>query len=130
MTGEEAKEEQKKGPAKPMTIRFEMMYNVRCLGCNNSIAKGVRFNAKKKSVGKYLSTKIYEFIMNCHLCGNKMVIRTDPEKGDYIMISGVERRIEDLSQIENAAVIETTSDQTKKGLESNAFFKLENVIAD
>jgi coiled-coil domain-containing protein 130 len=42
------------------------------------IAKGVRFNAAKKAVGKYLSTTIWEFRMNCHLCGNKLVCRTDP----------------------------------------------------
>jgi coiled-coil domain-containing protein 130 len=31
-------------------IRFEMMFNVRCLQCKNSIGKGVRFNAHKKAV--------------------------------------------------------------------------------
>ena len=33
------------------TVRFEMMYNVRCEGCSKSIGKGVRFNAKKEKVG-------------------------------------------------------------------------------
>lgn len=28
-----------------MKIRFEMMFNVRCLQCQNSIGKGVRFNS-------------------------------------------------------------------------------------
>ena len=31
-----------------------MMFNVRCLKCQNSIGKGVRFNAHKKN-GKYTS---------------------------------------------------------------------------
>ena len=52
------------------TIRFEMMFDVRCLGCNKSIGKGVRFNAHKKSVDEYLGTKVFEFSMRCHLCSH------------------------------------------------------------
>ena len=49
-----------------LTIRFEMPFDVRCTGCNNRIGKGVRFNAEKKSVGKYFSTTIWSFRMLCH----------------------------------------------------------------
>ena len=49
-------------------VRFEMMYEARCLKCKNSVGKGVRFNAHKKMIGQYLSTKIYEFTMFCHNC--------------------------------------------------------------
>lgn len=38
--------------------RFEMPYNIWCGGCNSMIAKGVRFNAEKKQVGNYYSTKV------------------------------------------------------------------------
>lgn len=38
------------GVKNPNKIRFEMMFNVRCLQCQNSIGKGVRFNAHKKCV--------------------------------------------------------------------------------
>ena len=31
--------------------------------------------------------------MNCHLCGNKLVIRTDPKNCDYIVYSGLEKRV-------------------------------------
>ena len=48
-----------------LVIRFEMPFDVRCVGCGNRIAKGVRFNAEKKCVGKYLSTKIWSFRMMC-----------------------------------------------------------------
>jgi hypothetical protein len=41
-----------------LTIRFEMPFNVRCTGCHNQIGKGVRFNAEKKAIGKYFSTKV------------------------------------------------------------------------
>lgn len=35
-----------------------MPYNIWCGGCNAMIAKGVRFNAEKKQVGNYYSTKV------------------------------------------------------------------------
>ena len=47
------------------------------------IAKGVRFNAEKKCIGNYMSTKIYEFSMKCHQCGNLIVVKTDPEGCEY-----------------------------------------------
>ncbi|KAJ9560510.1 LOW QUALITY PROTEIN: hypothetical protein OSB04_005670, partial [Centaurea solstitialis] len=47
-----------------------MPYNIWCGGCNSMIAKGVRFNAEKKQVGNYYSTKYCLFydlekIFNC-----------------------------------------------------------------
>mmetsp|Transcript_19389 Transcript_19389/g.18502 ORF Transcript_19389/g.18502 Transcript_19389/m.18502 type:complete len:85 (-) Transcript_19389:47-301(-) len=69
-----------------------MMFDSRCLKCFKSIGKGVRFNAHKKHVDNYLSTKIYEFTMNCHSCSNKLVVRTDPKNCDYTFVSGLERR--------------------------------------
>ena len=59
--------------------RFEMPYNVWCGGCGIHIARGKRYNAEKKQVGKYFSTPIYQFRMRCHLCPNYMEIKTDPE---------------------------------------------------
>lgn len=35
-----------------------------------------------------MSTRIWEFTMNCHLCGNKIVVQTDPENTDYKYIEG------------------------------------------
>jgi len=70
-----------------MVVRFPMMYNAKCLNsdCQHpSIGAGVRFNARKRTVGKYLdSIKIYEFTMKCPSCKNEFKIRTDPEKCDY-----------------------------------------------
>jgi coiled-coil domain-containing protein 130 len=72
-----------------------MPFHVRCDACKQMIAKGVRFNAEKKKgkksfnlVGKYLSTHIFQFSMRCDMCKNIMVIRTDPEKIDYTLVSG------------------------------------------
>jgi len=53
-----------------LVIRFEMPYNIWCGGCGIHIARGVRYNAQKKQIGKYFSTSIFLFRMRCHLCPN------------------------------------------------------------
>ena len=85
-----------------LTIRFEMPFNVRCTGCDNHIAKGVRFNAEKKTIGRYLSTKILSFRMPCH-CEDGTArtdhrrnmhfieIHTDPKNAEYVIVDGAER---------------------------------------
>jgi len=72
-------------------IRFEMMYDSWCLGCNRAIGKGTRYNAKKKKKGKYFSTTIWEFHMKCASCPQKFIIRTDPENRDYTFVEGIRR---------------------------------------
>lgn len=72
-----------------------MPFNVWCLGCNQHIAKGVRFNAEKKRIDTYFSTDILSFRMKCHLCSNWMEIHTDPKNADYVCISGVRRKVEE-----------------------------------
>ena len=51
-----------------LVVRLEMPFNAWCLGCGRHIGKGVRYNADKKQVGQYFSTKIWEFSMTCHTC--------------------------------------------------------------
>eukprot|EP00966_Prymnesium_polylepis_P288774 6670040-Prymnesium_polylepis.1 len=60
-----------------------MPFNVRCTGCDNHIGKGVRFNAEKKAVGKYLSTKIWSFRMMCHCEDNTW--RTDRSRNPHFI---------------------------------------------
>lgn len=72
-----------------------MIYDSKCTNekCPHpSIGAGHRFNAQKKTVGKYLdSISIYEFRMKCPNCKNEMVIRTDPKSCDYIYVSGIKK---------------------------------------
>ena len=51
-----------------LVVRFEMPYSVWCTTCNAHIGRGVRYNARKKCIGKYFSTKIWEFSMLCVYC--------------------------------------------------------------
>lgn len=62
-----------------VVCRFEMPFNIWCGTCGAHIGKGVRYNAQKKQVGMYFTTKIWEFGMKCHLCDGLIVIRTDPK---------------------------------------------------
>lgn len=72
-------------------VRYETPFHVRCEGCENMIAKGVRFNSIKTWVGNFHTTKIYEFRMKCPQCPQKFVVRTDPENCEYLYVSGAKR---------------------------------------
>jgi coiled-coil domain-containing protein 130 len=48
-------------PDGSVTVRYETPFHVRCEKCENMIGKGVRFNARKHSIGKYHTTTIWEF---------------------------------------------------------------------
>ena len=76
-----------------LTVRFEMPYNVGCRRCGQTIARGVRFNAEKRVVGKYHSTPIYAFTMLTSCCANQLEIHTDPKDAEYVIVSGADRRI-------------------------------------
>ena len=71
-----------------------MPVNVWCDGCGEHIARGVRYNAEKKKCGTYFTSDVFEFQMNCHLCGQRFIIKTDPENRDYEFVSGLHRKVE------------------------------------
>ena len=75
-------------------IRFELPFDGWCLGCSRHVGKGVRFNAKKDADGKYHSTTIWKFTMQCPSCTTKFVIKTDPAANDYDFFSGIRRKVE------------------------------------
>ncbi|VDP03774.1 unnamed protein product [Soboliphyme baturini] len=108
-----------------LIIRFEMPFNVWCEGCSNHVGMGVRYNAEKKKVGMYYTTPIYEFRMKCHLCPNHFVIRTDPKKFDYELVSGLRRQERRWDMTENEQVA-STEGATARKLATDAMFKLEH----
>jgi len=97
-----------------LIIRFEMPYNIWCGGCNAHIGKGVRYNAEKKVVGNYLSTKIYNFRFRCHLCPNYMEMETDPQHSDYVVKSGAKRKVEVWDANEETGVVPMATEEEKK----------------
>lgn len=72
--------------------RFEVPFNIWCEKCGEHIAKGERFNAEKKAIGNYHSTKVLQFTM-AHHCGCKMTIQTDPKNAEYLVIEGARRKV-------------------------------------
>ncbi|VDN18571.1 unnamed protein product [Gongylonema pulchrum] len=106
-----------------------MPFNIWCLGCNNHIGMGVRYNAEKKKVGMYYTTPLYEFRMKCHLCDNYFVIRTDPEHFDYELVEGCRRQEKryDPSTIDHFAPIDRGFNRQ---LEGDRMFQVEHVEED
>ncbi|EJW84656.1 hypothetical protein WUBG_04431 [Wuchereria bancrofti] len=114
-----------------LIIRFEMPFNIWCLGCNNHVGMGVRYNAEKKKIGMYYTTPLYEFRMKCHLCDNYFVIRTDPEHFDYELVEGCRRQEKryDPSTIDQLGAVDRGfSRQLEK--RSNLYIQVEHVEQD
>ena len=110
-------------------IRFEMPWNLWCTSCDSHIGRGVRFNAKKTEIGRYFSTKIWEFAMKCHLCGGRIVICTDPQNCDYKVTEGGKRRCMDYSTAD-LEVIEIHDEAHKERMETDAIYRLQHQEED
>lgn len=76
-----------------LVVRFELPFNCFCNGCGRNLGQGLRFNADKKQIGSYHSTKVWEFSMSVPCCGTRLVIKTDPKNGDFEVVSGGRRRV-------------------------------------
>lgn len=107
-----------------LIIRFEMPFNVWCGGCSSMIGKGVRFNAEKKQVGNYYSTKIWSFSMKSPCCQHEIVIHTDPKNTEYVIISGAQRKTEDFD-VEDAETLLLPADEERDKL-ADPMYKLEH----
>lgn len=123
-------------------VRFEMPFDVRCTHCDASIGRGVRFNARKRRCGAYLSTPLYAFALTCPDCKGPMQVETDPEHRTYRLVSGVRKKM-DAADVVAAApptnsgdkeaqhdVLDTTErlndPQVTLQLRTDPFFRLEH----
>jgi len=113
-----------------MIVRFEMPFNIWCGGCEEHIGRGVRYNAEKKHIGNYFSTRIFQFRMKCHLCNHWIEIHTDPEKCDYVVVSGGRRKVETFEPTAEDHVIELKSKEEAQKLAEDPFYKLEHATED
>ncbi|GFZ16153.1 coiled-coil protein [Actinidia rufa] len=111
-----------------LIIRFEMPFNIWCGGCNSMIGKGVRFNAEKKQVGNYYSTKIWSFTMKSACCKHEIVIQTDPKNCEYVIISGAQKKTEDFD-VEDAETLILPPDE-ERGKLADPFYRLEHQEQD
>lgn len=115
-----------------LVVRFEMPFSVWCSECDNLIGAGVRFNAEKSKVGSYYTTPVYQFIMKCHLCGNRLELHTDPAKFDYIVKKGARRqaRMCDKPDEAGSLILNVDSAEEAKRRVTDSMFKLEKRIED
>jgi len=88
------------------------------------IAQGVRFNAEKKQVGNYYSTKIWSFKMKAPCCGQEIVIQTDPKNTLYVIMSGAKEKTVTYDEVD----AETTllPEKEERGKLADPFYKLEH----
>lgn len=113
-----------------LIVRFEMPFNVWCEGCKGHIGKGVRYNAEKKAAGSYFSSKIWNFRMKCHNCPNYMEIQTDPKNTDFLLVSGVKKKMETWEAGDENGTIPLMEAEEAKKLEENPFYRLEHAQED
>ncbi|KAL4472912.1 hypothetical protein ABPG72_007789 [Tetrahymena utriculariae] len=111
-----------------LVIRYETPFHVRCLKCDNMIAKGVRFNAEKRKVGKYMSSTIWEFKMRCPHCSNNIIVETDPENTDYNYKEGARRILNTENAKTDVQFIRDDSEKAK--IQEDPFYNLENKNSD
>ncbi|KAL2162077.1 hypothetical protein VTH06DRAFT_7862 [Thermothelomyces fergusii] len=120
-----------------LVVRFELPFAVWCAHCPQptAIGQGVRFNAEKRRAGSYYTTPIWSFRMRHGACGGEIEIRTDPARGDFVVVSGARRRDyavadpeRDDSLVGSGLVVPTPRERAEQ--RESAFGKLEKTIAD
>ncbi|EMD49217.1 C-cdc13, putative [Entamoeba histolytica KU27] len=97
-----------------MIIRIELPFGIWCDGCKNLIGKGTRFNAIKRQVGMYYSSKVFEFEINCKDCHSVITLQSDPKNTDYVVTRGGRRQMN--KQSSNSFPL-TNSKETKDEME-------------
>jgi hypothetical protein len=72
-------------------IRFPMVFDCWCKGCDKVIEFGTRYNAKKETKAeKYLDKyPVYQFTMKCAACDQIFVVESDPANASYKAVSGL-----------------------------------------
>jgi coiled-coil domain-containing protein 130 len=127
---EELRDERKPGTQlRTITVRFEMPFNIWCLGCNNHIGMGVRYNAEKFHIDNYHSTPVFKFRMKCHLCPSYIEIVTEPKTAEYVIIAGARQRIETFDPADAEVMVLSQEDEKQK-LEQDVFYRLEKGMGD
>jgi coiled-coil domain-containing protein 130 len=113
-------------PSQP-TIRFEMPFDIWCTTCKPEalIPQGIRFNAEKKTVGKYYSTPIFSFRMKHGACGGTIEIRTDPQSREYVVHEGGRRRAVLREENNDGVFGEILTEEERRHRIEDAFARIE-----
>ncbi|CAI5724876.1 unnamed protein product [Peronospora effusa] len=112
-----------------LIVRFEMPFHVWCTHCEEHIGRGVRFNARKKKVGQYFSSTVWEFRISCANCSGELVIRTDPKERSYELVSGLLKKA-DAENVEELQTERLNEPGLAVKLQNDPFFRLEHEKED
>ncbi|KAG9399108.1 hypothetical protein AC1031_012065 [Aphanomyces cochlioides] len=117
-----------------LVVRFEMPFDVWCTHCNTHIGRGVRYNAKKKKIGMYHSTILYEFALTCATCQGTMIVQTDPEARGYKLVDGIKKKTQ-MEDVEWGTHDDPTLERLNEpevgiAMAADPFFKLEHEEQD
>ncbi|KAE8256403.1 hypothetical protein A4X13_0g2650 [Tilletia indica] len=108
-----------------LVVRFELPFDIWCGSCETHIGQGVRFNAEKRQVGKYLSTPIFAFRCKCSTCKQHFEIQTDPKNTRYIVTEGARQKEEDWDPEENGGFAVFDTEASTSAQPPDAFTQLE-----
>ncbi len=67
--------------------------------------------------------------MKCHLCTGWFEIHTDPQKAEYVIISGARRKVETYEP-EDAGVMDLETAEEKEKLALDPMFRIEHDLLD
>ncbi|GAA6036438.1 hypothetical protein JCM8097_003507 [Rhodosporidiobolus ruineniae] len=114
-----------------LVVRFELPFNMWCGTCNAHIGQGVRYNAEKKQVGSYYSTKIWSFRFKCHLCSGRIEIRTDPQNTRYVVTEGARQKNEEADdpEADGMLVVDTSASTSASAAPPDPFASLEKSVS-
>lgn len=92
-------------------VRFELPYKGVCGKCQESIARGTRFNAQKvKTEESYFTTPIWEFRLSCRKCQHPWRIRTNPKERGFDFVEGASIQAGQEDVVQAPAVDMTSND--------------------
>ncbi|CAD6889762.1 unnamed protein product [Tilletia laevis] len=111
-----------------LVVRFELPFDIWCGSCEAHIGQGVRFNAEKRQIGKYLSTPIFAFRCKCTTCKHHFEIQTDPKNTRYVVTEGARQKEEDWDPEENGGHAVFDTEASSSAQPPDAFSHLEKTM--
>jgi coiled-coil domain-containing protein 130 len=112
-----------------LVVRFEMPFHVWCDGCGRVIGKGVRFNAEKSENGKYFTSSIWKFSMKCGECSQRIILQTDPQNADFVVISGAKKKTVEYDETE-AGIESFVSAEERERIAADPLLALETSVVN
>lgn len=90
------------GKGRTESVRLMIPFSMKCLKCNEYIAKSRKFNARKEVTNRdYLGIKIIKFEVRCPRCFGDLIYETDPKNSGFECVSGCKKNYERPKEIKS-----------------------------